>query len=72
MAAAQIRAFHMGKGYVLPEHIQYIYKDVIRHRLFLHQKAILRKTTTPDKLIATALKGIPLLTTDEREYAPPA
>ncbi|MCC6976724.1 MAG: AAA family ATPase [Candidatus Melainabacteria bacterium] len=72
MAASQIRAFHMGKNYVLPEHIQYIYKDVIRHRLFLHQKAILRKTTTPDKLIATALKGIPLLTTDEREYAPPA
>jgi len=72
MAASQIRAFHMGKNYVLPEHIQYVYKDVIRHRLFLHQKAILRKTTTPDKLIATALKGVPLLTTDEREYAPPA
>jgi len=72
MAASQIRAFHMGKNYVLPEHIQYVYKDVIRHRLFLHQKAILRKTTTPDKLIATALKGVPLLATDEREYAPPA
>ncbi|MBA3993743.1 MAG: hypothetical protein C0469_09470 [Cyanobacteria bacterium DS2.3.42] len=70
MAASQIRAFHMGKSYVLPEHIQYIYKDVIRHRLFLHQKAVMRKTTTPDKLIATALKGIPLLTTDERDYAP--
>jgi MoxR-like ATPases len=70
LAAAQIRAFHMGKGYVLPEHIQYVYKDVIRHRLFLHQKAILRKTVTPDGLIATALSGTPLLTTNERDYAP--
>jgi len=33
---------------------------------------VLRKTTTPDKLAATALKGVPLLTTDERDYAPPA
>lgn len=70
MAAAQIRAFHMGKGYVLPEHIQYVYKDVIRHRLFLHQRAIQRKATTPDKLIITALRGIPLLTTNESDYAP--
>lgn len=70
LAAAQIRAFHMGKRYVLPEHIQYVYKDVIRHRLFLHQKAILRKTVTADGLIATALSGTPLLTTDERDYAP--
>jgi len=71
-AASQIRAFHMGKSYVLPEHIQYIYKDVVRHRLFLHQKALLRKTVTPDGLTATALKGTPLLTTDERDYAPKA
>ncbi len=70
LAAAQVRAFHMGKGYVLPEHIQYVYKDVIRHRLFLHQKALLRKTVTVDQLVATALKGTPLLTTDERDYAP--
>lgn len=70
LAAAQIRAFHMGKGYVLPEHIQYVYKDVIRHRLFLHQKALLRKTVTVDQLVATALKGTPLLTADERDYAP--
>lgn len=70
-AAAQIRAFHLGKDYVLPEHIQYMYKDVIRHRLFLHQKAVMRKTVTADGLIATALKGTPLLTTKESDYAPP-
>jgi len=70
LAAAQIRAFHMGKRYVLPEHIQYVYKDVIRHRLFLHQKALLRKTVTVDQLVAIALKGTPLLTSDERAYAP--
>ncbi len=70
LAAAKIRAYHMNKGYVLPEHIQYVYKDVIRHRLFLHQKALLRKTVTVDQLVATALKGTPLLTTDERHYAP--
>lgn len=70
LAAAQVRAFHMNKGYVLPEHIQYVYKDVVRHRLFLHQKALLRKTVTVDQLVATALKGTPLLTSDERAYAP--
>lgn len=70
LAASQIRAFHMGKGYVLPEHIQYVYKDVIRHRLFLHQKALLRKTVTADGLAMTALAGTPLLSADERDYAP--
>lgn len=71
MSAAQIRAFHMGRNYVLPEHIQYVYKDVVRHRIFVNQRTLARGNFKTDVLADIALQHTPLLSIDERDYAPP-
>jgi MoxR-like ATPase len=56
---AQVRAFHMGRGYVLPEDVQYVAASVLRHRLILQRKARMEKKYTTDDAVNALIKGVP-------------
>jgi MoxR-like ATPase len=55
---AQVRAFHMGRGYVLPEDIQYVAPSVLRHRLILQRKARMDRKYTTDDAVKALVAGV--------------
>ena len=57
--AAKAKAFIDGRGYVIPEDIRYIGKDVLRHRLLLSYEAEAEEVTS-EELIDQLFKEIPI------------
>ena len=57
--AAKAKAFIDGRGYVIPEDIRYIGKDVLRHRILLSYEAEAEEITS-DELIDQLFKEIPV------------
>lgn len=56
---AQVRAFHMGRDFVLPEDIQYVTPAVLRHRLILQRKARMDRKYTTDDAVQALVAGVP-------------
>ena len=56
---AQVRAFHMGRSFVLPEDIQYVAGSVLRHRLILNRKARMDGKYTTDDAVKALVAGVP-------------
>ena len=57
--AAKAKAFIDGRGYVIPEDIRYIGKDVLRHRMLLSYEAEAEEITS-EELIDQLFKEIPV------------
>jgi|TARA_Y100000389_G_scaffold62392_1_gene58462 MoxR-like ATPase len=57
--AAKAKAFIDGRGYVIPEDIRYIGKDVLRHRMLLTYEAEAEEVTS-EELIDQLFKEIPV------------
>jgi MoxR-like ATPase len=57
--AAKAKAFIDGRGYVIPEDIRYIGKDVLRHRMLLSYEAEAEEITS-EELINQLFKEIPV------------
>ena len=57
--AAKAKAFIDGRGYVIPEDIRYIGKDVLRHRILLSYEAEAEEITS-EELIDQLFKEIPV------------
>ena len=57
--AAKAKAFIDGRGYVIPEDIRYIGKDVLRHRMLLSYEAEAEEVTS-EELIDQLFKEIPV------------
>ena len=57
--AAKAKAFIDGRGYVIPEDIRYIGKDVLRHRMLLSYEAEAEEVTS-EELINQLFKEIPV------------
>ena len=57
--AAKAKAFIDGRGYVIPEDIRYIGKDVLRHRMLLSYEAEAEELTS-EELIDQLFKEIPV------------
>ncbi len=57
--AAKAKAFIDGRGYVIPEDIRYIGKDVLRHRILLSYEAEAEEITS-EELINQLFKEIPV------------
>ena len=57
--AAKAKAFIGGRGYVIPEDIRYIGKDVLRHRMLLSYEAEAEEITS-EELIDQLFKEIPV------------
>jgi MoxR-like ATPase len=58
---AQVVAYLDGKEAVTPEHIKYIARDVLRHRVFLTQEAALDGDFTTDHAIQLILNKVPVI-----------
>ncbi|MBY0359926.1 MAG: MoxR family ATPase [Candidatus Obscuribacterales bacterium] len=74
IAAASVRAFHMGRDFVLPDDIKYIAQDVLAHRLILTRQAKANDKTSkvPGQLVATLLANVPVVTAPENYVRPAA
>ena len=57
--AAKAKAFIDGRGYVIPEDVRYIGKDVLRHRMLLSYEAEAEEVTS-EELIDQLFKEIPV------------
>jgi MoxR-like ATPase len=57
--AAKAKAFIDGRGYVIPEDVRYIGKDVLRHRMLLSYEAEAEELTS-EELIDQLFKEIPV------------
>ena len=57
--AAKAKAFIDGRGYVIPEDVRYIGKDVLRHRMLLSYEAEAEEITS-EELIDQLFKEIPV------------
>ena len=57
--AAKAKAFIDGRGYVMPEDVRYIGKDVLRHRMLLSYEAEAEEVTS-EELIDQLFKEIPV------------
>ena len=57
--AAKANAFISGRGYVIPEDIRYIGKDVLRHRILLSYEAEAEEITS-EEVIDQLFKEIPV------------
>ena len=57
--AAKAKAFIDGRGYVIPEDVRYIGKDVLRHRVLLSYEAEAEEVTS-EELIDQLFKEIPV------------
>jgi MoxR-like ATPase len=58
VAAARALAVLRGRGYALPQDVQELARDVLRHRLVLTYQALAEQVTA-DKLLAAVLDAIP-------------
>jgi MoxR-like ATPase len=56
---AQVRAYHMGRGYILPEDVQYVAPSVLRHRLILSRRAKLDRKYGSDDAVRALIVGVP-------------
>ena len=59
LLAAKAKAFIDGRGYVIPEDVRYIGKDVLRHRMLLSYEAEAEEITS-EELIDQLFKEIPV------------
>jgi MoxR-like ATPase len=58
---AQVVAFLQGEDAVRPEHIKYVARDVLRHRILLTQEAQLDGDFTTDHVVQIVLSKVPVI-----------
>lgn len=54
LSLSQVRAYHKGRDFALPEDVRYIAADVLRHRMMLTRKARMSRVT-PEAIIEALL-----------------
>ena len=59
MRAAQARATHQGRAYILPDDVKYLARPVLAHRLILKEEERLRGES-PDRIIEELIGRIPV------------
>ena len=57
--ASKAKAFINGRGYVIPEDVKYVAKDILRHRILLSYEAEAEEISTED-IVEQLLKEIPV------------
>lgn len=67
---ACVRAYHVGRGYVIPEDVRYVFADVMRHRLIMKRR-VKASEYTSNNAIQALLKHVRVLE-DLKHFQPQA
>ena len=62
---AQVRAYHMGRDYILPEDIQFVLPHILGHRFMLSRKAKMEKKYTTLDAVNTLVAAVPFFGKDD-------